>query len=507
MADTLRASSEGKLKIQAAIQAKGYPKQSPHWLNEVQKYLPSRQLSNGKTESETISTATWIRFYEGKQGIKRYIFIACCKALGLNWEDVAEPEQIGSKIQQTGVSSSSNNSWVGRKELIDELGTKLRGDCRVLILTGITGIGKSHLAARLTIGLDETCWTKAKPKTDTNTDSDILTTESQETSTTVSLEFDSKTITDFASVAADLLLRWNESITSDDRRDPLLLLNRLLRRLQEKCYILILNSVENLLQGDAEKGWSEFQDKWWENFFNRLLEDSCESKIIITSQDLPRYFDEICFNNPELCHYRSLNGFTKEEQLEFFDILGLDVGDESGNKSALENIGELFEGHPLGLRVIAGEIIDDPIFNGDAAKYWQKYGEKMLKIKAEYNIEDIKLNTELPQLHSYSRSRRLRNMLEYKLDETFKRLPQDAYFLLCHAAVYNLPVSREFWLTHLEYLGKTEEEQNVALDILYDRFLVEEEINEDETLLKQHPLIRSVALACLKRTITKQEQT
>ncbi len=329
--------------VEPARQRKRWDKYAPAWLDEA-----------------IVSRGVLHKFWTQKR-IRQENFENICKAVGIDWKQVVEIDPIQL------ASSSSNNSWVGRKELIDELGTKLRGDCRVLILTGITGIGKSALAARLT-------------------------TEFQETWTKVSLEFDSKTIIDFASVAADLLWRWNESITSDDRRDPLLLLNRLLRKLQEECYILILNSVENLLQGDAEKGWSEFQDKWWENFFNRLLEDSCQSKIIITSQDLPRYFDEICFNNPELCHYRSLNGFTKEEQLEFFDILGLDVDDESGSKSALEKIGELFEGHPLGLRVIAGEIIDDPIFNGDAAKYWQKYGEKMLKIKEGYNIEAMRIS-------------------------------------------------------------------------------------------------------------------
>lgn len=41
--------------------------------------------------------------------------------------------------------------WVGRETLIAELHQKLLGDCRVLSLVGITGIGKTALAGRLTL--------------------------------------------------------------------------------------------------------------------------------------------------------------------------------------------------------------------------------------------------------------------------------------------------------------------------------------------------------------------
>jgi len=48
-AKTLRASSEGKSKIEeamkAAFQATGWTKQDSLWLNEVKEHLPSRQFA------------------------------------------------------------------------------------------------------------------------------------------------------------------------------------------------------------------------------------------------------------------------------------------------------------------------------------------------------------------------------------------------------------------------------------------------------------------------------
>jgi len=43
------------------------------------------------------------------------------------------------------------------------------------------------------------------------------------------------------------------------------------------------------------------------------------------------------------------------------------------------------------------------------------------------------------------------------------------------------------------------EKQELALDALRDRFLVEEELIDDEIHLRQHNLIRSVALEHLKK--------
>lgn len=88
-----------------------------------------------------------------------------------------------------------------------------------------------------------------------------------------------------------------------------------------------------------------------------------------------------------------------------------------------------------------------------------------------------------------------------RLTKTFARLKEDAkwaYILLWESSVYRCPVPEDFWLSHLEDWDRDEEEQKAALDVLRDRYLIEESIENDQLLLRQHNLIRSVSLENLK---------
>lgn len=98
--------------------------------------------------------------------------------------------------------------------------------------------------------------------------------------------------------------------------------------------------------------------------------------------------------------------------------------------------------------------------------------------------------------------------MQQRLEHTFERLKQDtryAYILLCETAVYRCPVPEDWWLSHLEDWASTplspqdEAEMAMALEVLRDRYLVEESTQDDELLLKQHNLIRSLSLAHLKQ--------
>jgi hypothetical protein len=64
--------------------------------------------------------------------------------------------------------------------------------------------------------------------------------------------------------------------------------------------------------------------------------------------------------------------------------------------------------------------------------------------------------------------------------------------------LYRCAVPEYFWLSHLEDWDRDEEEQRKALDALGDRYLVEAFVDNDQCLLRQHNLIRSVSLEHLK---------
>ena len=106
------------------------------------------------------------------------------------------------------------------------------------------------------------------------------------------------------------------------------------------------------------------------------------------------------------------------------------------------------------------------------------------------------------QLDRYTRM--LRKNVSQRLDKTFFRLQKDAinaYRLICVGAIYRCEVPESFWLKLLKSWQCDEEKQEVALQTLRDRFLVED-VGVDESgefLLRQHNLIRSVSLEHLKK--------
>jgi Cdc6-related protein, AAA superfamily ATPase len=215
MAVSLRASQHGLEIVDRARRKKGWTKNEEAWWGLA--------LS---------SQATLKRFWR-RQPIKQDAFISLCQAIGIeNWEEIAEENSI----QQTNSLISwfsYDDNWVGREEAIAHLSEKVRGSCRALILTGITGIGKTALAERLAVEL-QGYWTEC-----------------------CRVNFDDKErLTDFASVAAELLAGWHKTVMPEERANPQQLLNRLVKRLREHRYLVLIDALERILKGNEEKGWS-----------------------------------------------------------------------------------------------------------------------------------------------------------------------------------------------------------------------------------------------------------
>lgn len=374
--------------------------------------------------------------------------------------------------------------WVGRENLIKELKEKITGSCRLLILVGITGIGKTALGEKLAVDLKD--WFS---------DWNYYLQEN----------FDNEEQTsDFGSVAARLLEKCGEVVTPDDRKDTQRLMYRLVRHLQENRYLIQIDSLENILQGNEEEGWSNFKDKWWVKFLKTWLNaDSCESCIVLTSQDLPVQIPTVGTRSQNFWYCQPLRGLEEKEQLALFDKTGLDISEETEGKHYLERIGRAYEGHPLALRVIAGEIVNHP-FNGNILGYWNKYGKEVEEV--EKAIEEAKTKgitasaDDQFNLHKYTQN--LRKNVKVRLEKTFDRLKEgvrEAYLLLCESSVYRCEVPEDFWLSHLEDWDIDEGGQQMALDVLRDRYLVEERVDEhNQYLLRQHNLIRSVSLERLR---------
>ncbi|ETR69977.1 MAG: hypothetical protein OMM_09151 [Candidatus Magnetoglobus multicellularis str. Araruama] len=97
------------------------------------------------------------------------------------------------------------------------------------------------------------------------------------------------------STAHRWLEEWNsEPLPGDMSTEQLFEI--LISKLKKKRILILIDSLERLLIGDETNGWGEhFIDEWWEKFFLRVLSlETFQSRIIITSQDLPM----------NLCHTR-----------------------------------------------------------------------------------------------------------------------------------------------------------------------------------------------------------
>ncbi|HBW87403.1 MAG TPA: ATP-binding protein [Cyanobacteria bacterium UBA11149] len=460
MAATLRASEQGLKIVDWARTRKGWNKDEDAWY-----------------ELALTSKASLKRFWR-RRPIERDTFIKICEVVEQNWEEIVDDSPIQPTASSYIEFSVLDDNWVGeeRDKLIEALSNKICNSCRVLILVGITGIGKTTFAERLVRELRGN-WREDKEN------------------------FDSREqVPDFASVAFEWLKKWEEKVPQDKRK-PQELRQQLVKCLCNHQHLILMDSIEYLLTGNQNDGWGDFADEEWGKFFVSLLsEPSCKSRFILTSQDLPTKFETAeCERYKNLWHCQLLRGLETSEQIALFQKAELD-GDLQSPHSPLRLIGEVYDGHPLALRTIVGEIKGS--YGGKVRAYWKdnsRYIEEVKDAIDEARKQGIvKGDEDRWQLESYTKV--LRRQVKERIEKTFERLKHDvydAYVLLCTASVYRCEVQESWWLSHLEYRGYSEEQQKDAIQTLRERYLVEDGgiDDEDERLVGQHNLIRTVAIA------------
>ncbi|MFO8038323.1 MAG: ATP-binding protein [Sodalinema sp.] len=499
MAATLKASMQGLRQVDYARRYKGWLKSSSEWC-----------------EAASTSAATLKRFWR-RLPVRSQTFIAICEAVEVPWQEVvvaplsdssqdssqdsgqdsgqdssqdsgqegaiAHPETLSSGISSANPASGTldffayDEAWVGRDALLAQLSEQLQQSCRLLVLLGITGIGKTALGERIAICLYPQ-WTGPEWQNllRENLDND-------------------RQPNDFISVASRWWEQWGSPI--EGPKDGQVLVDRTANYLLNRPLLLMIDSLEMMLQGNEDDGWSDFRDPLWADFFEALLAAPvCQSRIILTSQDFPGQLPAR-YSNFWTCEF--LGGLNESEQLALFAKAHLNLTRDC--QSYLKRIGTAYEGHPLALRVIAGEISNAP-FSGNVRAYWHKYGQDIEEVEtaiAQAKMGQTASAEDRWQLHECTRL--LRMKVRDRLEQTFLRLKREApaaYLLLCEASVYRCPVAESFWLSHLEDWDYLESDRQLALDVLRDRYLVEEVTEGDRLLLRQHNLIRSVALSHLQ---------
>ncbi|PSB22588.1 hypothetical protein C7B76_03305 [filamentous cyanobacterium CCP2] len=348
-------------------------------------------------------------------------------------------------------STYDGQTWVGRESLVTELLPKLQGQTRLLWITGISGIGKTTLGECLV----SKAW------------------ERDPTFQWIYLEIEGQS-PDFPSIAADLLARLGEpDLDPKERNNPEQLAKRLLQKLQSQSYWIQLDALERLLNPEQP---SEFVDPYWVTFLQRCLTDSpFASRLVLTSQAFPNALIEFGDRYPNAWREIRLDGLLQvEQQLEFFAKRGISV--EPANQDILTQIAKIYEGHPLVLKVIAEDILQD--FAGDVVRYWQVY---------QPEFEQVARELQAARLDETEYNEALDRKVRERIKKSLKQLPTDALDLLCRSAVFRRPVPKKFWLAMIG--DRSLNQQKLAYQALSDRALIEKE----DTDIRQHNLIRDIA--------------
>jgi len=232
MAVSVSASKKGLDIVDRLRRNRGWTKHSVSWC-----------------EAARIGQATLKRFWRGLPVLQEN-FIQICAVVGAtDWESLIND----SSYNNQGIDFSAyDECWVGRQSLIDSLSDQLKSGCRLLVLVGITGIGKTALAERLTFEMEE--WLQ-----------DDLSRIYRE-----NFDYQDKVVT-FADVGARLLESQRESVTPEQRNDAEYMIERLVSKLKQERCLIVIDALENILSGNEDDGWGGFSDSSWKKFFKKVF--------------------------------------------------------------------------------------------------------------------------------------------------------------------------------------------------------------------------------------------
>ena len=118
---------------------------------------------------------------------------------------------------------------------------------------------------------------------------------------------------EFAIVANRWLEELGESLLIEDKQ-PSAILKRLVYQLRENRILILLDSLETLL-AEGTDGWGDFEDEYWTRFFEHfLMMESSQSRLIVTSQDLPTKIESLASRYPNYYHSKILRGLSEDER-------------------------------------------------------------------------------------------------------------------------------------------------------------------------------------------------
>ncbi len=187
------------------------------------------------------------------------------------------------------------------------------------------------------------------------------------------------------------------------------LINDLLHLLSQHRYLLVIDNLETLI--DLERNW---QHEYYQQFFNRWLQQGTTSTLLITTREKPQSFQA-------LQHWYPLGGMKIAEGITLLTKLEI-----VGTATELEDFVKYVDGHPLTIELVAG--------------YLREYCGSQLSQVAELGLEQFDLvYEEAAGLHRNKQDARLSWIIQQHLN---RLTPEQKNFLI-DLSVYRPPFNRE----------------------------------------------------------------
>ncbi len=335
-----RRCQASRLKIEIALKSKGLKPRDD--LSVIDALEQDRIF---------IAAKTWQRFWEGKQNIDRATFKQICQFLTIDWQEIIDPSQ---QLSESDFIPADPNFYGRVEELLTLKSWATNPHCRLIILYGLDGIGKSSLVAQL-IKQVQTNFERIEWKTFSYGDS-------------------------VGSTLVDLLQQL-DSLNDFNDLNLQQLTEKLWSQLQQRCLIVL----------EQEQDGSTHKFDEYKQLFRKLLQmhgkfhHSCI--LLITSYEKPDDVTAVA-DRHDAAKSLHLNGVTIETGLEILQHKDPKLVE---NPEIAAELVRRFGGYPLALKLVSSHIRDR--YHGDIQQFLDNlYVPQSIEYIINQLIDDLDLS-------------------------------------------------------------------------------------------------------------------
>lgn len=280
-----------------------------------------------------ISLGTWKRFLAGKAAINAQTFKAYCQVLGLNWEEVVDRQgDAWTGTQQDWDEAIDVAQFCGREQELAQLEHWIGSDrCRLVMLSGMGGIGKTTLSVQLAQRLGG------------------------------NFEFVLRRSLRRAPSLELLLHECNTFLGHPSVHPPINPLTHLLETLRQCRCLVLLDDVETILCSGELSGQYQSHYQNYHELFRRLAQESHQSCILVITREKLRDLASLAGDTLPVRDFR-LGGLELQAAHQILATKGF-LPHTPGSHELIR----LYRGHPLALKLMATTIQE--IFGGQVDEF------------------------------------------------------------------------------------------------------------------------------------------